>query len=347
MPNRKVVWAPAMAWLVTCVLIPVSRAGHPRQSRAGTSAQDLRNKIRVQSNLVVLSVTVKDAGGHLVSGLRQEDFRVFDDGVEQAITAFTDQGLPLSLVILIDSDMKWKEGTAMTRSLRSIAGGLSDTDEAMVCRYDMLFYPENEFTSVEGNLISALKAAANAARPDPPYIPQPTVTDRSTTSGPPPLPAPVYAGSRPSKALDDAIYSAAELLEHRARDRRRIILLISDGANEPKLNHHTQPEVVETLLQSNITLYTLAVGSNRSKRRFNKVEDYALQTGGEIFYATETTAMEILYGRITDQARHDYTIAYVPTGIHTNSNYHMFKATTAKVGLKATTRSGYYASGTD
>jgi Ca-activated chloride channel homolog len=340
MPYSKVgVLVPA--WLLTGVLIPVSLAGQPKQSRAETPAQDVRNKIRVESNLVVLSVTVKDPGGHLVSGLQQSDFQIFDDAVEQRIAAFTDQGLPLSLVILIDDDMKWKEGTAMTRSLRAIAGSLSNTDEAMVCRYDMLFYPGDEFTNVEGSLIAELKSAGTAAQPEPPYIPQPLVTDRSTTDGPPPQSAPTYAGPRPSKALEDAIYSAADLLRHRARDRRRIILLLSDGANEPKLNHHTQPEVVEALLQGNITLYAVAVGSIRSKRRFSKVEDYSFQSGGAIFYATETGTMEALYGRITEQARHDYTLAYVPVGNSKGSNYHRLRVTT-KAGLTATTRTGYY-----
>lgn len=342
MPHSKAVWALMLAWPLTCVCIPMSRAGHPKQSRADTSAQDVRDRIRVESNLVVLSVTVKDAGGHLVAGLQQNDFHVFDDAVEQKITAFTDQGLPLSLVILIDDDMKWKEGTAMTRSLRSIAGGLSDTDEAMVCRYDMVFYPGDGFTNVEGHLISALKTAANAAQPKPPYIPQPMVTDRSTTDGPPPMSAPVYPGARPSKALEDAIYSAADLLQHRAKDRRRVILLISDGADESKLNHHTHPQVVESLLQRNITLYTSAVGSNRSKGRFSDLADYSLQSGGAIFYATETSAMEELYGRITEQARHDYTIAYVPVGNNKDSSYHTLRVTT-RAGLTPATRMGYYA----
>lgn len=106
-----------------------------------TATQRAQEKIRVQSNLVVLSVTVKDANDNLVSGLRQDDFRVYDDDVEQKIAYFADDGLPLSLVILVDNDMKWKEGSEMTKSLQTIAAGLSETDEAMVCRYDMIFYP--------------------------------------------------------------------------------------------------------------------------------------------------------------------------------------------------------------
>jgi Ca-activated chloride channel homolog len=336
----------ALLPLAICATLSVSRGAGRKQSKAEAPAQDVRKKIRVESNLVVLSVTVKDAAGHLVSGLGQDDFHVFDDDVEQTIAAFTDQGLPLSLVVLIDDDMKWKEGSAMARSLRGIAGSLSDTDEAMVCRYDMLFYAGNEFTNVEGSLIAALQKAQSAAQPSPPYIPEPLVTDRSSTSGPPPQSAPTYAGARPTKALDDAVYSAAQLLQSRAKDRRRIILLISDGANEPKLNHRTQSDVLELLLQSNISLYSLAVGSNRSKRRFIKIADYALQSGGGIFYANDTDAMTILYGRITEQARHDYTIAYAPAGNSKGSNYHTLKVAT-RAGLTATTRTGYYSAITE
>jgi hypothetical protein len=198
--------------------------------------------------------------------LEQEDFHVFDDEVEQKIAAFAAEGLPMSLVILVDADMKWKEGTQMTKSLRAIAGGLSEADEAMVCHYDMEFYPGKEFTSVSGDLIDALKDTQNAAEPSAPYIPQPMVTDRSTTTGPPPIPAPTYAGSRPSKAMDDALHSAGELLESKSGDRRRAILIVSDGGNEPKLNHYTHDKVLELLLRKNISVYSLAVGTESAKK---------------------------------------------------------------------------------
>jgi len=317
-------------------------AQEPAQRK--TPSQEARDKIRVQSNLVVLSVTVKDARGNLVSGLAQQDFHVFEDSIEQQLVAFSDEGLPLSLVILVDSDMKWKEGSAMSKSLRAVASGLSDTDEAMVCRYNMLFYPGNAFTNVYGSLVADLKAAQVAAEPSPPNIPQPLVTGTSSTSGPPVLAAPTDLGSRPSKALDDALFSASDLLDQRPRGRRRVILLISDGVNELKLNHHSHSEVLEQLLRKNISVYSLAVGSNRAKRNFSNLVDYSSQTGGDISYATQTTAMEILYSRITEQARHDYILAYTPPAHSpSTSELHAISVTLAAHGLTASTRSGYYA----
>lgn len=302
--------------------------------------QNAQERIRVRSDLVVLAVTVRDGNGNLVSGLEQEDFKVLDDGVEQKIVAFAAEGLPMSLVILVDEDMKWKEGTQMTKSLRAIAGGLSATDEAMVCRYDMLFYPGQAFMNVTGDLMDELKATEKAAQPSPAYIPQPTITDRSTTTGPPPIPAPAYAGSRPSKAMDDALYSAGELLKNRPGDRRRVILIVSDGGNEPKLNHHKQDQVMELLLKGNISVYSLAAGTGPAKK-FSALAEYARTTGGDIFYATKSGEMEDLYPRIMEQARHDYTIAYAPAGNHTGASFHPVEVA-APAGMTASTRKGYY-----
>jgi Ca-activated chloride channel homolog len=336
-PNRS-------GFLVVLVSLCLSTPDAPLQDTQSKGAQqqgpDFRERIRVRSDLVLLSVTVRDGKGNLVSGLKQGDFHVFDNEVEQRITAFTDEGLPISLIILVDSDTKWKDGTPMAKSLRAIAGGLSVADEAMVCRYDMLFYPGEKFTSGSDNLIDELKAAQAAVTPSPPYIPDPPITDAASTSGPPPLAAPTYAGARTTKAMDDALFSAAELLQGRGSDRRRIILIVSDGRNEPKLNHHTHDKVVELLLRDNISVYSLAIGVDGPKRRFSMVADYATATGGDIVYARKSSAMENLYSKVTEQARHAYIIAYVPTGNLKESDFHAVRVT-PKSGLTAITRRGY------
>src|SRR5262249_13594764 len=50
---------------------------------------DTRVRIRASVNLVVLPVTVKDGSGNLVPDLTKEEFRVFDDNVEQKVSIFT------------------------------------------------------------------------------------------------------------------------------------------------------------------------------------------------------------------------------------------------------------------
>ncbi|MGA2096143.1 MAG: VWA domain-containing protein [Candidatus Acidiferrum sp.] len=315
----------------------VSCTGLSQETR---QTRELREKIRVESNLVVLSVTVKDDRGKLVAGLLKDDFHVFDDEVEQSILAFTDESLPLSLLILVDDDLKWKEGTQMARSVRSIIGDIAAQDEVMVCRFDMLFYPGDEFTSDSTKLMAALKSAQSAAQPSAPYIPEPLITDPVSTTGPPPIAAPTYAGSRPSKALEDALYSSAQLLQQRPNDRRRIILILTDGLDEPKLNHHSPEAVRDLLLQDNISVYALATGSSKSKHKFFNLTDYSSKTGGGIFFATSTYTMELTLSRMTEQARHDYTLVYAPTGNNASAKFHTLRVT-AGSGYHATTRSSY------
>jgi VWFA-related protein len=326
------------AFLVTNVSCCAGFSQESKQTR------ELRQKIRIESNIVVLTVTVKDGSGRLVPGLVKEDFHVFDDDVEQNILSFTDESLPLSLLILVDNDLKWKEGTQMARSVGSIIGDIAEQDEALVCRFDMLFDPGDGFTSDSLKLIAALKSAQSEAQPSRTYVPQPLITDPVSTTGPPSLAAPIYAGSRPSKALDDALYSSAQLLQQRPSDRRRIILILTDGLNEPKLNHYSHEAVRDILLQGNISVYALVAGSGKSKRKSLDLTDYTSTTGGGIFCATSTYTMELTLTRMTEQARHDYTLTYSPAGHDHSEQFHRLRVT-ATPGYRATTRMGYRTTG--
>jgi VWFA-related protein len=301
-----------------------------------------QGKIFVTTKLVVLSVTVRDAAGNLVPDLTSQDFRVFDDGAEQTLDVFVKEGQLISFVVLIDNDVNGKEGFQMVQSLRAVLAGISLQDETMVCRFDTVFYPGEGFTSNLDKLMTELKSAQSEIKPTPKYIPQPVVSCPASAIGPPCLPAPSYAGSRPTKALDDAVFSAAELLQGVTRGRRKIILVISDGANEPKLNKHNFESVSEKLLADNISVFSLAVGSDSSKKRFARLERYAQISGGDTYYASKSRAMEQLYSRIMEEARHQYTLAYVPVGNDASTNYHRVETRVLRDGLIAQTRQGYY-----
>ena len=303
--------------------------------------QQPQTAVRITSDLVVLSVSVRDRSGNLVQDLRREQFRILDAGVEQEIKVFTEESLPLSLVILVDNDVNGNTGMQLVQSLRALMAGVSLQDEATVCRFDMLFYPGNGFTSNIDNLMAELKSTQAEIKPTPTYVPEPVVYGNSTT-GSPCIAAPVYSGSRPSKALDDAVYSAADLLENAGSDRRKVVLVISDGVNEPKLNKHSFESVREKLLFDNISVFSLAVGSKTAKRKYSRLENYSRISGGDIYYASKSRAMEQFYARITEQARHQYTLAYVPTGTGLDSNYHRIQLKVRGDGLTAQTREGYY-----
>ena len=131
----------------------------PTQQRppAGPPPSDARAKISVNSNLVILPVTVKDRSGNLVPDLQRDEFRIFEDNVEQKIDVFTAEAFPLSMIILLDNDLKEKDAQEVRKSLDAVVGGLSLEDEAFICRFDEFFHPGNGFTTDHDVLLTELQ----------------------------------------------------------------------------------------------------------------------------------------------------------------------------------------------
>jgi Ca-activated chloride channel homolog len=72
-------------------------------NRAQLNAQEQAPTIRVTVDRVNVGVIVTDKSGNFVDRLRREDFRVFDDGVEQPITNFASVAEPAQVLLFIES----------------------------------------------------------------------------------------------------------------------------------------------------------------------------------------------------------------------------------------------------
>jgi VWFA-related protein len=193
-------------------------------------------------------------------------------------------------------------------------------------------------------LLADLEKAQDASGPST-AGPVPFVSGPSSHApgvGEPAVWAGTKAGSRPAKALDDAVYSASQLLHDRGRSRRKIVLVVSDGINGAPFNHHTYEDTLAALLQDGISVFSVAVGSNSYRSKFSRLPSYAGDSGGDLYFAAKGSAMEQLYSRITEEARHEYTLAYVPRGNNRNSDYHTIEVRTTREGLQVKTRQGYY-----
>jgi Ca-activated chloride channel homolog len=308
-------------------------------------------KIVVPVNQVIVPVIVKDGGGRLVPDLRKDDFRIFEDKIEQRIGYFSAEAFPLSMVVLVDNDLKSKDAKQVADSLRAIVAGLSAGDEAFVCRFDQFFHPGKGFTSDQDKLLTELKrvdlaSQPSVASPGAAINNGPSINGHSATSDAPNMAgATINIQGQPTKALDDAVYAAAELLKDRGRDRRKLIFLISDGVNGPKFNTNNYDTVRKELLRQNIAVYGVGVGSAFFERRFERLSKYAHDTGGDVYYGLKSRAMEQLYSRVTEEARNQYTLAYAPAGTDRGAEYHSIEVRVEREGLTLLTREGYYAGG--
>ena len=323
---------------------PKPGATPPSQSQAS----DTQARIITTVNTVILPVTVKDSAGNLVPDLTREEFRVFDDNVEQKISLFSVEAFPLSAVLLVDNDLKGKDSEMVEASLKSIVAGLSLADEAFVCRFDTNFHPGKGFTKDQDRLVTELKRTrlsgeTDVVGPDPsgPFGAGATVNGQNISGGPTTPPSTKILKGQTNKALDDAMYEAAQLLSDRGRSRRKIIFLISDGQNA-KNNKYDYDTVVKELLRYNISVYSLGVGKGFLDRKFSRLQSYAHDTGGDVYYAARQKALEELYSRVTEQARNQYTLAYSPFGNDKTKDYHVVEVRVRRPGLDIKTREGYY-----
>src|SRR5258708_2110006 len=126
-----------------------------------------------------------------------------------------------------------------------------------------------------------------------------------------------------------------------SRNRRMVILLISDGQNGAKFNTHSYDETKAELLRQGISVYSVATGSSYFERKFNRLVSYSHDTGGDIYYGAKQNAFSEFYTRITEEARNQYTLTYSPRG-ERSMDYHSIEVRVRRDGLTILAPHGYY-----
>ena len=77
--------------------------------------------------------------------------------MEQRIAYFSNEAFPLSMVVLIDNDLKVKDAEEVAGSLKAILAGMSAADEASICRFDQFFHEGHGFNANQDKLLTELK----------------------------------------------------------------------------------------------------------------------------------------------------------------------------------------------
>jgi VWFA-related protein len=118
--------------------------------------------IRVNVTRVNVGVTVTDSRGRFVKGLRPEDFRVMDNGQEQAIISFTSTEEPVRLVFLIESGIQnyflAKFGMSSFAAADALLASISPSDQVAIVTYSNQARVALNFTSEKAQVRHALKA---------------------------------------------------------------------------------------------------------------------------------------------------------------------------------------------
>jgi len=293
-------------------------------------------QVRTRVDLVVVPTSVRGDKGELVTGLTQKDFTILEDDVPQTISNFSDDPQPLSAAVVVDTGMG---GNAMRRLVPlfiALTVGFSQFDEMAAFRYDHLVFQLSDFTSdpqvIEKSFNVVKSIAEKQPATVPPGDPAPTIPKAlqailglinfggyggavNANTRPPTERLPTVGTKRvsPSRVLFDALYEAAQVLEKRDPNRRRIIFVVSDGQVTAGANTHNFDATTEILLRNNIELYAVNTDTDPIGRRLGVLSSLARATGGDEYRGLNTAAMEMAFSRITEQARNQYVLGYHST----------------------------------
>jgi Ca-activated chloride channel family protein len=157
----------ARFFLVATVLLAASSANQPWPVVA--AAQSAQSTISVKTELVPLPVSVTDANGNVVSGLKVQDFRIYEDGRPQDISMFQDGDSPVSVGLVVDhSRSMGSKLSAVAAAVSAFARSSNPQDEMFVVDFNDDVTVElmngKAFTNDPGELAKAVRAVAARGR---------------------------------------------------------------------------------------------------------------------------------------------------------------------------------------
>jgi VWFA-related protein len=338
--------------LVLATMIALTRplSGSPQQSPPPPPPQTTGQgqkppTITSRSEEVQVPVTVKDQNGEMVTSLRKEDFRILEDNIEQRITRLSVEPVPISAVVLLDDILKKKPQDQLQESMRAIAGGFGDKDEAAIFRFDQFPVQITDFISNPDELLTQLGrvqlSGGEVRKPDYSATAPPPTVGPPGGPGLPANPSVQLWGGNGIKSINDAVYAAAQLLRTRAHDRRKIIFLVSDGV-ESRGNKYSLSDTVRMAQSAEVTVYSIGIGASLTDRIHSILKQLAVATGGDVFYASSRADLERFYSRVADQARNQYTLYYSPDHKDRVVTFHSIDVRVKLPNLNVEARQGYY-----
>jgi Ca-activated chloride channel homolog len=237
--------------------------------------------LRTTSRLVLLDVSVKDSKGGFVSGLTQDQFKVYEDGKPQVISQFSNADVPVTVGIVVDESgsMRPKRPEVLTAALEFIHAS-NPQDEMFVVNF-------NE----------------RARRGLPDLVPFSGDINQLRLA--------LWQGDPEGRtALYDAIELAMRQLQL-GRRAKQALVVISDGGDN--VSKHTLTEVTNDLLNSLVTVYTVGIfDQDDPERNPGVLEKLAHISGGAVYFPKQLDQVIPICKQIAHDIRTRYTIGYIP-----------------------------------
>jgi len=302
---------------VATAQVPVATPTPLPPGQATTTDKQQGASIKVNVNLVVLHTTVLDDRQRFADGLKSENFRVFEDKVEQKVAVFRREDVPVSMGLVIDNSGSMRDKRPrVNEAAITLVQASNPQDEAFVVNFNDDFYLDldKDFTSSIADLKEALERI----------------------------------DARGSTALYDAIIGSLDHLKKATKDKH-VLLIVTDG--EDNTSHNSLEKTIREIQKTDTVIYTIGLLSQESKRSAKKakkaLEEIAKASGGVAYFPENVEDVHNICEQVAHDIRNQYILAYYPTNSRRDGT---FRAVNVEVipprgrgKLVARTRNGYYA----
>lgn len=278
---------------------------------AGADAQD-DDVIRVNTDLVVLNITVLDKDGQYVPGLKLSDFMVFEEGRAvpvKLISSFTAHESPFASVILLDTSGSMEARLSLGRSAAiRFLDGLRPEDVAAVYNFDRRIEQVQDFSS--GRDLAPMAFSLRA---------------------------------KGMTALYDAIIRAADSLAGRPEQRKAIVVL-SDGMDTQ--SKASSGKALEAALAIGAGIYAVDMsatdgGASQNQQSALLLKSFAEKSGGRFIATPGGPALRDAFASIAQELGHQYTMAFRPTDQMRDGRWRTLDVKLSRPELTVRTRKGY------
>src|SRR5216683_1482592 len=299
--------------------LPVPSPPPPPPPGQAANSGKQGSSIKVDVNLVVLHTTVLDDRQKFADGLKQENFRIFEDKVEQKLSVFKREDLPVSMGLVIDNSGSMRDKRPrVNEAAITLVQASNPQDEAFVVNFNDDFYLDldKDFTSSIPELKEALERI----------------------------------DSRGSTALYDAIIGSLDHLKKASKDKK-VLLVVTDG--EDNASRNSLEKMIREVQKTDTVIYTIGLlgqeNRKEAKRARKVLEQIAAASGGLAYFPENVDDVHNICEQVAHDIRNQYILAYYPTNTSRDGTFRAIHVEVipphGRGKLLARTRNGYYAPG--
>ncbi len=287
----------------------------------GAAQTPQKHSLKSEVELVALHVTVADTRGEFVADLKSGNFRVFENKIEQKISLFSRDDIPVTMGLVVDNSASMRSKRAQVNAAAMTFVRTSNPqDEAFVVNFNDEYYldTDGDFTSDQKNLNDAL----------------------------------AHIDTRGSTALYDALIGSLDHLKKGHKDKR-VLLVVTDGVDNA--SRESFEDTIKIAEQSNAAIYTIGVFSDEDRRTEKSdvrkarrdLKALADATGGAAFFPDTLEQVTPICEQVAKEIRNQYTLGYYPTNGAKDGSFREVKVEVIPPSgydrLSVRTRVGYYA----